>query len=277
MYQFSHSFMMMLSSYNGDIIEGLSDTVIHRILTFLPSTIEPFMWEYAWNYISILNFVSNEKFVIDSKNIPLYELDPRLSLWIRFAAKKDVKELILDCDGFNVESQHKYLLQQFFFNNSSLVKMKICACKFMPNGEVNWESLKSLQIDHSELGNQAIEKVLSGSPLLECLELRYCGFQGALVVASEHLKTILLKEFDKNCPILEISCPNLESLKMWGNVGSTCLKLRNLPSSLHATLELHVLESDDISPDDCSNLVEEIRKQILHLKKLEIELKRLRS
>ncbi|XP_065858754.1 FBD-associated F-box protein At2g26860-like [Euphorbia lathyris] len=274
--------MGVLSLYSKDCIEGLPDSLTQRILSFIPSTKEAFKsnfyhrWECKWTDVSILNFVSNEKLVIDSKDIPLHKLYSRLSLWIRFAAKKHVKELILDCDGFNLESWDKYELRYSFFNNPSLVKLKMCTCKFMPNVKVNWESLKSLQLDHSELGNQAIEHVLSGSPLLECLELRYCGFQGALVVASKHLKTILIREFGKNCPLLEISCQNLESLKMRENVGSTCLKLTNVPSSLHATLDFYVLESDDIIPDDCANLVEEIRKQILHVEELEIELNRLK-
>ncbi|XP_065858730.1 F-box/LRR-repeat protein 25-like [Euphorbia lathyris] len=268
---------------DGDCIGGLPDSVIHRIISFLPSTKDAFKtdlyntWQHKWTDVPILNFVSNEKFVIDSKDIPLVYLDPRLSLWVRFAAKKDVKELILDCDGAKVEFGHEYPLPQFIFNNSSFVKMKICACDFTPNGKVNWESLKSLRLDHSEFGDQAVENVLSGSPLLEYLELRRCGFQGALVVASEHLKTFILEEFGKNCHVLEISCPNLESLKMSGNVSSTCLKLTNLLSSLHATLDLYVLESDDISPDDCMNLVEETMKQILHVKELEIMPSRLRS
>ncbi|XP_065865485.1 F-box/LRR-repeat protein At3g03360-like [Euphorbia lathyris] len=201
-------------------------------------------------------------------------LDPRLSLWIRFATLKAVKELILDCDCTNMQFRRECLLPQFVFNNSSLVKMKLCACDFLPDGKVNWESLKCLQLDHSELGNQAVEHVLSGSPLLECLELSCCSFEGAVVVASEHLKTFILEEFGKNCPIIEISCPNLESLKIWGQVGSTCLKLMNLPSSLHATLDLYVLESDDISRDDCMNLVEETMKQILHVEEVEIALTR---
>ncbi|XP_065859054.1 putative F-box/FBD/LRR-repeat protein At5g22670 [Euphorbia lathyris] len=274
--------MNVLSLYSKDCIEGLPDSLTQRILSFIPSTKEAFKsnfyyrWECKWTDVSILNFISNEKLVIDSKDIPLCKLYSRLSLWIRFAAKKHVKELILDCDGFNLESWDKYELWSSFFNNPSLVKLKMCACEFMPNVKVNWESLKSLQLDHSELGNQAIEHILSGSPLLECLELCYCGFQGALVVASEHLKTILLREFGKNCPLLEILCPNLESLKIRGNVGSTSLKLTNLPSSLHANLDLYVLESDDISLDDSADLVEEIRKQILHVEELEIELNRLK-
>ncbi|XP_065859020.1 putative F-box/FBD/LRR-repeat protein At1g66290 [Euphorbia lathyris] len=269
--------MNIISTYYGDsgYCIGLPDSVIHLILGF--STDLYYRRPCKWTDVSTLNFVPNEKLVIDSKDIPLYELGPRLSLWIRFAAKKDVKELVLDCDGFKVESRLRYPLWDFFFNNSSLVKMKICGCVFMPNEKVNWESLKRLQIDHCKMGNQAIEHVLSGSPLLECLELHYCDFQEALVVASERLKTIVLREFGKNCPIAEISCPNLESLKIWGNLGSTCLKLTNLPSSVHATLDSYVLELDDISPDDSANLVEEIRKQILHVKELEIQLKRLRS
>ncbi|XP_065858744.1 F-box/LRR-repeat protein At2g29930-like [Euphorbia lathyris] len=277
--------MEILSSSmeDGNCIAGLPDSLIHRIISFSPSTKDAFKtdlykkWQHKWTDLPILNFVSNEKFVIDSKGIPLMDLDPRLSLWIRLAAKNEVRELILDCDGPKVELGHEYSLPQFIFNNSSLVNMKICACDFEPNGKVNWESLKSLRIDHSEFGDQAVENVLSGSPLLEYLELHRCGFQGALLVASEHLKTFILEEFGKTSPLLEISCPNLESLKIWGNVGSTCLKLTNLPSSLHATLDLYVLESDDISPDDCMNLVEETMKQILHVEEVEIALTRLRS
>ncbi|XP_065859085.1 F-box/FBD/LRR-repeat protein At1g16930-like isoform X1 [Euphorbia lathyris] len=263
-----------------DCVDYLPDSDIHRIVSFLPLTKDAFerdlykMCPFKWTDDPILNFVSNEKFFIDSKNIPLMYLDPRLSLWIRFAAIKTVKELILDCDSTNLQFRREYVLPKFVFNNSSLVKMKLCACYFMPEGKVNWESLKSLQLDHSELGNQALEHVLSGSPLLKCLELRCCSFEGAVVVASEHLKTFILEEFGKDCPALEISCPNLESLKIWGQVGSTCLKLTNLPSSLHATLDLYVLESDDISRDDCMNLVGETTKQILHVKEVEIALTR---
>ncbi|XP_065858716.1 F-box/LRR-repeat protein At5g02910-like isoform X3 [Euphorbia lathyris] len=277
--------MEILSSSkdDGDCIGGLPDSVIHRIISFLPSTKDVFesdlykMWQHDWIDVPILNFVSNEKFVIDSKDIPLAYLDPRLSLWLRFAAKKDVKELILDCDGVKLDFDPEYPLPQFLFNNSSLVKMKICACDFMPNMKVNWESLKSLHLEHSELGDQAIENVLAGSPLLECLELRCCGIQGALVIASNHLKTFVLHDFGKNCHHLEISCPNLESLIMRGNVGSTSIKLMNLPSSLHATLDLYVAESDETTPDDRMNLVEETMKQIMHVEKLEIELSRFSS
>ncbi|XP_065858732.1 F-box/LRR-repeat protein 25-like isoform X2 [Euphorbia lathyris] len=276
--------MEILSSPEDvDYIGDLPDSVIHQMVSFLPLTKDGFgiefynMLECKWTDVPILNFVSNEKFVIDSKDVPLMYLDPRLSFWIRFAALKNVKELILDCDYTNVESGNEYLLPQFLFNNSSLVKMKICTCDFMPNGKVNWESLKSLQLDHSELGNQAVEHVLSGSPLLECLELRCCGFEGVVVVASQHLKTFILEEFGKSCHLLEISCPNLERLKIWGNLGHTSLKLMSLPSSLHATLGFYLLESDDISPDDCMNLVEETMKQILHVEELEVDLSRLRS
>ncbi|XP_065858743.1 F-box protein At5g03100-like [Euphorbia lathyris] len=208
---------------DGDCIAGLPDSLIHRIISYLPLTKDAFKtdlykkWKHKWTDVPILNFVSNEKFVMDSKDIPLMDLDPRLSLWIRFATKKYVKELILDCDGPKVEFGHGYSLPQFLFNNPSLVKMKICACDFVPNGIVNWQSLKSLRLDHCEFGDQAVENVLSGSPLLECLELRRCGFQGAVLVASEHLKTFILEEFGKRSSLLEISCPNLESLKIWGN------------------------------------------------------------
>ncbi|XP_065859074.1 F-box/LRR-repeat protein At3g03360-like isoform X3 [Euphorbia lathyris] len=268
---------------DGDCIGGLPDSFIHRIISFFPSTKDAFesdlykTWKLKWTDAPVPNFVSNEKFVMNSRCYPLVYLDPRLSLWIRLAARKDVKELILDCDATMVDSGDEYPLPQFLFNNSSLVTMKICACDFVPNEKVNWESLKSLHLYYSELGDQAIEHVLSGSPLLEDLKLHCCGFEGAVVVASEHLKIFNLEEFGKSCHLLEISCPNLEKLKIWGNLGSTSLKLMSLPSSLHATLGFYSLESDDITPDDCMNLVEEIMKQIVHVEELEIELSRMKS
>ncbi|XP_065859064.1 F-box protein At5g03100-like isoform X2 [Euphorbia lathyris] len=124
---------------DGDCIGGLPDSFIHRIISFFPSTKDAFesdlykTWKLKWTDAPVPNFVSNEKFVMNSRCYPLVYLDPRLSLWIRLAARKDVKELILDCDATMVDSGDEYPLPQFLFNNSSLVTMKICACDFVPN------------------------------------------------------------------------------------------------------------------------------------------------
>ncbi|XP_065859036.1 uncharacterized protein [Euphorbia lathyris] len=170
--------IQILSTFeHEDCIDDLPDSDIHRIVSFLPLTKDAFEKDlyktcpFKWTDDPILNFVSNEKFVVDSKGIPLMYLDPRLSLWIRFAAIKAVKELILDCDCTNMQFRREYLLPQFVFKNSSLVKMKLCACDFLPDGKVNWESLKCLQLDHSELGK--IRLVFAGCDLLENVRVKF--------------------------------------------------------------------------------------------------------
>lgn len=130
-------------------------------------------------------------------------------LWICFAMKRDGKELILDYEGSNLELRKYYPVPQFLFNNSSLVKMKLCACYFDTYGEVNWESLRSLFLNQCMLDDQEIQNVICGSPLLECLELIYYGFEGDLVISSKNLKTFVVEEIGWKRDLIEISCPNL--------------------------------------------------------------------
>ncbi|WCJ23343.1 hypothetical protein M5689_005375 [Euphorbia peplus] len=117
--------MLSHTEEDGDCLGGLPYSFVYRIISFFPSTKHAFesnlyeTLQHKWTEVPSLNFVDKEKFVIDSKDIPLVNLDRRLSLWIRFAARKDVKELILDCVCSNVKTGDEYLLPQFLFNNSS--------------------------------------------------------------------------------------------------------------------------------------------------------------
>ncbi|WCJ23750.1 hypothetical protein M5689_005759 [Euphorbia peplus] len=104
--------MEILSSSKEDreCIGGLPDSFIHRIISFSPSrkdiTDGYKSWRNKWTDVAILNFVSNEKLCIDSKDIPLLYLDPKLSLWIWLAARKGARNRVEQ----NEELEIQYLV-----------------------------------------------------------------------------------------------------------------------------------------------------------------------
>ncbi|WCJ17749.1 hypothetical protein M5689_000144 [Euphorbia peplus] len=85
--------MEILSSSKevGDCKGGLPDSFIHWIISFFPSTNDAFESDHykAWHKwthdFPIINFVCNEKLVVDSKHIPLAYMGPRFSFWICYA------------------------------------------------------------------------------------------------------------------------------------------------------------------------------------------------
>ncbi|XP_065879927.1 putative FBD-associated F-box protein At5g56390 isoform X2 [Euphorbia lathyris] len=170
-----------------DLISALPDCLIQHILSFLPSTRDAIRtgilskrWLNQWTLVPILifqfhygssyenisifienisNFIDNalnlyncskiNKFVIDSEEFFLSEVGPKSDMWIRFAAAKNVKELILDCvplSYYDLNDEY-HELPQFLFNNRSLIKLKTQLCHYTPKkGQVNWASLKALYI-----------------------------------------------------------------------------------------------------------------------------------
>lgn len=149
-----------------------------------------------------------------------------------------MKELII---GFLGEKSSKQCLPQFLFNNDFLILLRASNWVFKYNGRVNWSSLKSLHMCNCVLPNGAIENVLSGSPLLESLEVLNCEVSdeklNELVIATKSLKTLVLKNIaDRCCSKLEIPCPNLEKLELLGKLFVKSFKLLNLPSSISATI-----------------------------------------
>ncbi|XP_065859046.1 F-box/LRR-repeat protein 25-like isoform X2 [Euphorbia lathyris] len=283
-----------------DRITALPDFLIHHILSFLPATdlvrtlVLSKSWKYQWTHVPVLKFVLNagmspdqfsnfidktlilhdcsniEKFVIKWKSSPAFDEFLNLDLWIRYAVTKDVKELIvkMGVDKF------LNLLPEFLFNNSSLVKLKISSCYFAPSEKVNWGSVKSLRLHRCEVANGGIGNVLSSTPMLEYLELFACYLDEGVVIASKSVKTLILDSVDCDFSNIEISCPNLERLRISGLVWFTSLKLVNLPSSVYATLDFLCCKTDEsedyMSHEDCINLAHQTIRQVQHVQKLEI-------
>ncbi|XP_065866039.1 putative F-box/LRR-repeat protein At3g18150 [Euphorbia lathyris] len=176
------------------------------------------------SYENFLNFIDNTLILHDCSKIKKFHLsydyhnkeDPQFTDKIRFATSKYVEDLYLSS---NMQVRR---LPEFLFNNSSLIKLRTESCNFRHNiGNVNWGNLKSLSISHCayHLSDQALEHILSGSPLLELLELTNCyGFR-KFVIASKSLKRLVIHQLQMvRVSVFEISCAKLEDLSLKGIV-----------------------------------------------------------
>ncbi|XP_065870003.1 F-box/LRR-repeat protein 25-like isoform X2 [Euphorbia lathyris] len=273
----------------ADRISGLPDSIIQYILSLLPSTKEAIRtgilskrWENQWTQVPVLildsagmsfekflNFIDNTLILHDCSKINKFHLiyrypsrnDPQFSSKIRFATRKDVDELYLG------SSEQQYKLPNFLFNNASLVNLVTGNCIFMPNGKISWECLTKLVMTSCRFAEQAMELILSGTPLLKILNISYCFGFNKLVIASNSLENLGLKEL-RSLFDIEISCPKLERLMLSCYLNVKTAKLLNLPSSLSATVDFKHYE------DQCNeihlSLIKDILQQLQHVKELRI-------
>ncbi|XP_015084101.1 putative F-box/LRR-repeat protein At3g28410 [Solanum pennellii] len=155
-----------------------------------------------------------------------------VDLWIHFATK------VANVEFFSLSlitaSQQNYKFPQFGYKNSSLKQLILNRCQLNPCASVNWSNLGFLSIGFMELTDGAMEKVLSGCPNLECLELKKVWGMQRLVIRSVNMTILIIEEYyDKNHDIwLEIIAPHVKHLEILGLCSQIRIIQRNV-SSLH--------------------------------------------
>ncbi|XP_065876734.1 F-box/FBD/LRR-repeat protein At4g00160-like [Euphorbia lathyris] len=258
--------------HKEDRISDLPDELIQFILSFLPPTKQVIQtgilsrrWQNQWTHVPLLifdstgmndenfsKFIYNTLILHDFPKIKKFHIKydphllrkPQLTPIIRFATRKYVEELSLHCDPVN-----PYLLPKLLYNNVSLINLELFNCCLTTNWKVNWSCLKMLKLECSNLDISAVKNVVSGSPLLEWLELTSFDVLEGGVIASKSLKSLIFVDIelgDNDDPI-EISCPKLEEL-CHRQSGYSSFTFANLPdetiksvlsgSSLLCSLEL---------------------------------------
>nr|GEZ08698.1 RNA-directed DNA polymerase, eukaryota [Tanacetum cinerariifolium] len=117
-----------------------------------------------------------------------------------FASNKPRKETIFDdivLRSFNwcvARGQGFTFENEIFFNTSCITRMILSFCRFNPpNGAISWERLKCLCLCCVTLDEDMIEKILSGSPCLESLELNICFGYRWIDVTSKSVKKLFSK------------------------------------------------------------------------------------
>ncbi|XP_023740814.1 F-box/LRR-repeat protein 25 isoform X1 [Lactuca sativa] len=249
-----------------DRIYSLPDCLLLEILSRLPTTkhsirtgILSKRWNHLWTLVPTLIFIhygsqtspdfslSVDKTLTQCRPLKLkkFQVCCRFSIgfeshinnWIRYALRYNVEEFNLTLP----KGKQKFLFDQFFFNNTCFIDLKLEDCVFTPTGAISWKNLRSLCISSGKLNEDLIENILSGSPVLETLELKFCnGFRRINITSKSVKKLVLSGYMDSHNPFdahtIEINAPNILSLTIEGNLWLWNLLLLNVSSLAKVSL-----------------------------------------
>ncbi|KAL7591879.1 hypothetical protein Lser_V15G31892 [Lactuca serriola] len=115
------------------------------------------------------------------------QFQSQLNNLILYAIRCNVEDLNLRF--WNHAYDDEFVLDQIVFTTSCFNELRVGGCMLNPVAGISWKSLRSLCIsEHIRLDEDLIENILSGSPVLETLELDDCyGFR-RLNITSRVLK-----------------------------------------------------------------------------------------
>ncbi|KAF3451563.1 hypothetical protein FNV43_RR07658 [Rhamnella rubrinervis] len=280
-----------------DRISGLDKNLLIRILSLLPTEdairtgVLSKRWAYLWTLIPVLDFkharrstktlshfvsfvnktlvlhiwpkITDFRIVLDHPcdceggfHLESHDLD----LWIRFATRRYVEDVLLSLYDEEISLEHNLNLPQNLFSCPSLMSLFVSHLNIVPKGVVNWKYLYRLSVGYTILSEDAIGKVLSGSPLLELLDLYRCGGLDRLdLTCSTSLKTLVIKDYwnweeyggeNEENNWLEVVAPNLKAFQVSGRFSKKC-RLVNASSLVSANLDVEILRDDvDIKDED---------------------------
>ncbi|KAL4559161.1 hypothetical protein LXL04_031295 [Taraxacum kok-saghyz] len=193
-----------------DEISGLPDCILLEILSRLPFTKDAIRtgtlskrWEHLWTLVPTLifklsnppnsqrikdpNIISDFAKLVDRtltqcrqlklkkfkvETIYHTQFESQYFKWINHAINCNVEALDLDFQYPGHQADLR-LDQSNFFINSCFTDLKLSCFTLNPSGVISWKNLRSLCIASQNLNEHLIINILSGSPLLENLELEY--------------------------------------------------------------------------------------------------------
>ncbi|KAM3379288.1 hypothetical protein P3S68_011702 [Capsicum galapagoense] len=162
-----------------------------------------------------------------------------VDLWVHFATKlAKVEEFLLGF--FYLDHRIRYEFPQFAYKNAFLRRLAIWHCQLNPFGSINWSGLVSLSIGYVEFTDGLKEKVLSGCPNLECLELNSVSGLHPLVLSSAKMRRLSISDYyDENHDrCLEIIAPYIQDLYISGLCSGIRIGQRNMASLVTVMLHL---------------------------------------
>ncbi|CAH9079016.1 unnamed protein product [Cuscuta europaea] len=187
--------------------------------------------------------------------------------WLEFALKSKVKDIHLSI----IFSEEFYTLLELMYSNSSLTSLSLRGCILDPTGTIQWSSLTKLQISEVDLPQPVVEKILSGCPVLNYLQLCECWGFTCLSIASRNLCKLWVQdpESEETKQVLQISAPYVKSLILWVTLEETQLKLINISSAVDVLFCFTGFLSDLPSDNVLSN-TKEFFQNIQHITKLRL-------
>ncbi|XP_057470610.1 F-box protein At5g03100-like [Actinidia eriantha] len=251
-----------------DRISALPDPLILHILSHLPmhevirTTMLSKRWNNLWIYVPSLTFTREEQCLSEeivsfvTKTLALHRCSKidklsvsfwcedvdyaaDMDIWIDFAVKRKVEVLDLSFLCWQRPDAERYRLPEQLFVCSSVRELKLLSCVVEPTGSICWVSLKSLFIDYVKLTDGSLEKILSGCPVLEVLELCDVHNLNCLRITTPSLRKLVLSCSQINYgnhASLEIWAPYLQSLSISGFYHCK-IRLLNASSLVDALLD----------------------------------------
>ncbi|XP_023740836.1 F-box/LRR-repeat protein 25 [Lactuca sativa] len=287
-----------------DRISALPDCLLLEILSRLPTTKDSIRtgtlskrWNHLWTLVPNLTFIHGgrqtwpdfalcvDKTLNQCRQLKLKKFhvcsrysrgfvgfESHINNWIRYALRCNVEEFNLTLP----KEKQTFLLDQFFFINTCFTDLKLQACVFTPIGAISWKNLRSLCISFGKLNEDLIENILSGSPLLETLELKFCyGFRKMDITSKSVKKLVLSGYLDVDnaidAHIIEINAPYVLSLTIEGNLWLWKLLLLNVSSLVEVYLNYDILFTWDMTREETEDeMFKGFILKLRHVKELKI-------
>ncbi|CAH9140407.1 unnamed protein product [Cuscuta epithymum] len=190
---------------------------------------------------------------------------PDVDNWLEFAIKNKVKHVTLNARF----SKHYYTLGEIMYYNSSLTSLSLEGCILVPERTIKWSSLTKLQISNVDLPQCVVEKILSGCPVLNSLDLSHCWGFTCLEINSKNLCKLCVWESEEGSePFLQISAPYIKDLNLRLSSIQRQLKLKNLSSLVSYSFN-HSDLFGHLTSEDVGNM-KEVFEKVHHVKELNL-------
>ncbi|KAJ3690469.1 hypothetical protein LUZ61_019633 [Rhynchospora tenuis] len=227
-----------------DMLSNLPEVVKEKILSLLPikeagrTSILSTQWRYKWS--SIPELIIKDDLGCDASvdlhrsvdqilflhHGPIHKFEFRTKKfhnsgtyhrWLLNLSRNGIRELILDL-------QNNYKIHSGLFSCQALTCLHLCNCTIeLPRVFEGFKLLQTVKLENFAASEDAIEKLVSSSPLLEDL---------------------FLKDF-KECIILNIVAPNLKNLVVEGQFIDIQLSAPGL-LNLQVVMDAYPVEDDHI-------------------------------
>ncbi|CAI9292388.1 unnamed protein product [Lactuca saligna] len=207
------------------------------------------------------------------------QFQPQLNNCILYAIRCNVKELHLRfCNNIYDD---EFMLDQIVFTSSCFTELSVGGFMLNPVGGISWKSLRSLCIsEYRSLDEDLIENILSGTPVLETLELNLCYGYRLLNITSKSVKNLVIFGYEvpygkSEADIIEINAPNILSLTMGGWNFLCKPLLLNVSSLVKAHLDYSCTKPEHLQTPP-NEVEEEVLKRCImnlrHVKELQLGL-----
>ncbi|GKD17159.1 ribonuclease H-like domain-containing protein [Tanacetum coccineum] len=174
----------------------------------------------------------------------------RANSWIRYAISRKAEDVDLRLwdEGVGVEFSYD---DEVFFENLCFNRVKLTwGVLNPPNGAISWGRLDCLILSCVTLDEDMIEKILSGSPCLESLELNDCYGYRRIDITSKSVKELVFSGYNSHheyytddaayIDCVKINAPYITSLTIEGELVLRDLVLLNVSSLVEADLDYSI-------------------------------------